>query len=227
MKSHWLAMALLLAAPAFAARPAPQGEHRSVEVVADAAGRLRPAPSDNNDFAAAQRYWTDPQAGTLLRGHAHTLDAEVVAAQLDTPYGLGFDAEAQRFLWTSSGAAAVQTLAYGQSEVRSLQSSFEQPATLEMAQESGRQALSLDGDRVVRVSEDAISGATTTEVLAQLEPGLAPHGLALDAEAGVVYVGNAVGMMVYRLRLADNRLERLAYVDNAPPVADLDPEELP
>lgn len=219
MQTRFLfALILLLAA---AALPAQQTAHRSVELVVDTAGRLQPTPREPQP-SATQRYWTDAQAGSLLRADAHTLDAQVLAADLDTPYGLGFDAETQHFVWTSSGAAAVQVLACGRSDVRTLPTSFEQPATLELAQEGARQALSLDGDRLLRVSEDALSGETRSEVLATLPPGSAAHGLALDAQAGVLYVGNAVGMMVFRLGLDDGRLQPLSYTDNAPPVADPD-----
>lgn len=217
------ASTLLLAACAL---PAQESAHRSVELVADAAGQLRQMPQGPQP-ANTLRYWTDAAGGRLLRAGAHTLDAEVVAAGLETPYGLGFDAGAQRFVWTSSGAATVQVLASGRGEVRTLQTSFEQPASLELAQESGRQALSLDGERVLRVSEDALSGETRRDILATLPAGTAPHGLALDAQAGVLYIGNAVGMMVFRLDLADGRLQALSYTDHAPPVADADAGDLP
>lgn len=218
----WLLLAALAGLPAYAQDPV----HRSVEVAADASGSLRPVPltHDGGD-AATLRYWADPHTHRILRSSAHSLDTETVATDLHTPYGLGFDAETQSFLWTSSGDETVQKLVAGRSDVVTLQTSFEQPPTLDIAREGGKQAITLDGSTIVRVTEDGMSGEVTTEVLTRIRTFDGMLGLALDADTGNLYIGNAVGMMAYKLRLADNALSRLTYTDNAPPLPDADEGE--
>lgn len=200
--------------------------HRSVDVSVDTAGRLRPAGAESDDIVVgALRYWADPSANTILRSDARGQQVEEIAGGLNAPYGLGFDVEAQRFLWTSSGDETVQTLAAGARDVKTLQTSFDDPPALEIPHEGGKQAIAVVGDQVVRVTEDATTGDIATETLMRIDVVDGVHGLALDADARLLYVGNAVGMMAYRLDLADNTATRLTFTDHVPPVADPDEGE--
>lgn len=208
--------------PVQAARPI-QPAQRSVDVWADAAGQLRPARVLPGDPApTCLRYWADPSANAILRRDPQSGQIEPIASGLNTPYGLGFDVTTQSFVWTSSGDEAVQKLAAGATAATTLTSNFDQPPALELPREGGRQAITLVGSDIVRVTEDAQSGEVTTEVLMRVESPEAVHGLALDAEAGVLYIGNAVGMMAHRLRLSDNSAMLLTFTDHVPPVADPD-----
>lgn len=198
--------------------------HRSVDISTDTAGRLWPSGAASDGIVAgAQRYWADPSANTILRSDALGQQVEEIAGGLNAPYGLGFDAETQRFVWTSSGDETVQMLAAGAREVKTLQTSFDDPPVLEIPHEGGKQAITVVDDQLVRVTEDAITGAIATETLMRIDAADGVHGLALDADGRLLYVGNAVGMMAYRLNLADNTATRLIFTDHVPPVAD--PEE--
>lgn len=213
---------MLASLTAQAARPV-QPAPRSVDVWTDASGQLRPArvlPGDPSPTYL--RYWADPAMNAILRRDPQSGQVEPIASGLNTPYGLGFDVTTQSFVWTSSGDEAVQKLAVGTTAAITLPSNFDQPPALELPREGGRQAITLVGSDIVRVTEDAQSGEVTTEVLMRVESPDAVHGLAVDEEAGVLYIGNAVGMMAQRLRLSDSSALQLTFTDHVPPVADPD-----
>jgi hypothetical protein len=217
---------IVLSCAATAAQAAKLRQHRTADLWADATGRLRPARVLVGDPSPQfLRYWADPAANKILRSDAQGGQVEEVAAGLNVPYGLGFDVTAQSFVWTSSGDEAVQKLSAGTQTVATLASNFDQPPVLELASEGDRQAITLVGNEIVRVTENAQSGETSVQVLMQVESPEAVHGLALDAEAGTLYIGNAVGMMAQRLRLSDNSAVQLTFTDHTPPVADPDEGE--
>jgi hypothetical protein len=214
----------LIALPAMAQ----QSLHRSVEVVADAAsGRL--IPVDGGGAIAvdsARRYWADPEQNKILRGDAQGLVIDEVASGLNVPYGLGFDNATQSLVWTSSGDEAMQTLALSGGEVRTLNTNFDDPPAIEIAHEGGKQAITVVEGDVVRVTVDEITGVTTTEVLMSLSPSETVHGLAMDADAGALYVGNAVGMATYKISLREQTVARLTFTDHVEPTPDSDEGEL-
>jgi len=217
------ALVMLALSAAHAARGL---SHRSVDVSPDSTGRLRPAGVLSDTLiATAQRYWADPSANAILRSDSSGQQIEAIAGGLNLPYGLGFDVEAQSFLWTSSGDETVQKLVAGAHDVTTLQTSFGDPPALEIPHEGGKQAITVVGEEVVRVTEDAMTGDIATEVLMHVDAVDGVHGLALDADARLLYVGNAVGMMAYRLDLANNTATRLTFTDHVPPVADPDEGE--
>jgi hypothetical protein len=202
--------------------------HRSVDVIADGAGRLLPAPGPRGIIVdTAQHYWADPAGNRIVRSDPGAMLDEVIASGLNTPYGLGFDTATQSFVWTSSGDELVQKLALADHAVRSLNTSFDDPPAIEIAQEGGKQAITVVDSDVVRVSVDEVSDETRTEVLLSLGSAEVIHGLALDAEAGHLFVGNAVGMMAYRIDLADNTVSRLTFTDHVEPIPDADAGDLP
>jgi hypothetical protein len=223
-----LCLTLPSAMPGQARQPPQLNAHRSVDVFADDSGRLRPALSTRGIIAdGALQYWADPTGNRILRADPGGLSPQEVASGLNTPYGLGFDAVTQSFIWTSSGDAVVQKLALASGAVSALNSSFDDPPAIEIEHEGGKQAITVVGSDVVRVTVDDISDETTTEVLLSLGGDEVIHGLALDTEAGQVFVGNAVGMMAYKIDLADQAISRLTFTDHVPPTPDLDEGELP
>jgi DNA-binding beta-propeller fold protein YncE len=202
--------------------------HRTVDVIADDSGRLLPAPRPRGIVVdPAQHYWADPAGNRIVRSDPGGMLDEVIAAGLNVPYGLGFDSATQSFVWTSSGDEVVQKLVLADHRVSNLTTSFDDPPAIEIAQEGGKQAITVVDSDVVRVSVDEISDETRTEVLLSLGSAEIVHGLALDAEAGHLYVGNAVGMMAYKIDLADNTISRLTFTDHVAPIPDADAGELP
>jgi hypothetical protein len=196
--------------------------HRTVDLRADLiASRLTPiGDAGGRPFPIALHYWADPTANRILRSDALGLNIEEIAVDPNAPYGLGFDADTQNFLWTSSGDETVRKLRSGAHEPVTLISSFEDPPAIELEREGGKQAITVVGNQVVRVTEDGISSEAVTEVLMSVDSSETIVGLALDAETGTLYVGNSVGMLSYKLRLSDNAVGRLTFTDHVPPTPD-------
>jgi DNA-binding beta-propeller fold protein YncE len=226
LSSKFLSVTLgaLIALPGIAQ----QAAHRTVEVIADSSsGRLIPADGGGTIAVdSAQRYWADPEQNKILRGDAQGLVIDEVASGLNVPYGLGFDNATQSLVWTSSGDEAMQTLALSGAEVRTLNTNFDDPPVIEIAHEGGKQAITVVEGDVVRVTVDEITGVTTTEVLMSLSPSETVHGLAMDADAGALYVGNAVGMATYKISLREQTVARLTFTDHVEPTPDSDEGEL-
>jgi len=212
----------VLTAPPLQAQDSAQ---RSVDVVIDASGRLVPArPRGAPD--ALWKYWADPVGNRIVRSDGRSLMVEELIAELKAPYGLGFDASTQSLIWTSSGDGVVQTYSLGGRALSTLTTSFDDPPAIELPHEGGRQAITVVGSDIVRVTVDELSDAVDTEVLMSLDATDIVHGLAIDTQSGQLYVGNAVGMMAYKLDLADRTVSRLTYTDHVPPVPDLDEGDL-
>ncbi len=212
---------------------AQSGQQRTVEVMIDDAGRLRP-PLIVDDASTsrppapigrATRIWADPEVGAILRQDADR-DVPVIFRQgLDSPYGLAFDASTQSLVWTSAGKSIMQRLRIDTGEVEDLASSFDDPPVLELPREGGHAAITVIDQQIVRVIQDDYAEEPTVETLLALAPDQTVAGLALDAAASVVYVSNAVGMPDTALALDGAAIAPLIKSDNVPMVPDpLEPE---
>lgn len=218
-----LAMALPAASLSHAQQRPQLNTHRSVEVLVQPSGQLRPALGGSDTTVdGALHYWADPTGNRILRADASGMHEEEVVGGLNIPYGLGFDTSTQSFIWTSSGDAVVQKLALATGALTVLNSSFDDPPAIEIEHEGGKQAITVVGSDVVRVTVDDVSDEATTEVLLSLNANEVIHGLALDAEAGQIFVGNGVGMMAYKVNLSDRTISPLTFTDHVPPTPDLD-----
>lgn len=184
----------------------------SVVVVADATGRLVPVLGTARP-AGAERYWADPANGAIRRGGLDGSRGQELVGGLQIPYGLTYDASAGAFLWVSSGEETVQRFALGDGGPRSLRSEFEEPYSLVVTSKSGETTYAALDGRVVEIVHSHESDTEQYTVLLELEPELSQiHGLALDEEAGVLYVGDSFGRMVQRIDLATREVADLAYV---------------
>lgn len=216
----WISMSLFLCGFQLIPGAAyPRDFDRSVIVSVDPAGRVMPGGSGGT----SKRYWADIPTNSIRRSNLDGSAVEDVVTGLNVPYGLSFDPAAGAFLWTSSGDEAVQKLATDGGKPAVLQSEFEEPFVIEIPAEEGRQSAYavLDG-MIVKITRLDNSETDQIDVLMRFDPASQPvHGLALDANSGVLYVGNLNGMMTQRIRLADNQVETLSYVEE--PVLVLEP----
>lgn len=190
---------------------------RSVVVDAETAGRLMP-PDGSGSPSGAKRYWADAGANSIRRSNLDGSGIEDVVTGVNAPYGLSFDTAAGALLWTSSGDEVVQKLDSGGKGFTPLQTDFEEPFGITVSEEGRKIGYAVLGGEVVRIIQYDDSETDEQEVLMRFDPDFQPvHGLALDQQAGVLYVGNVNGMMTQRVRLADNRVETLSYVEETFP----------
>lgn len=216
-RRFWMALSLFLGGLQLGPGAAFSREFdRSVIVGVDTAGRVMPGGSGGTQ----KRYWADPATNSVRRSNLDGTAAEDVVTGLNVPYGLSLDPAAAAFLWTSSGDEVVQKLATGGGAPVVLQSQFEEPFAIALPAEEGRQSVYavLDG-AVLKITQYDNSDTEQRDVLMRFDPAAQPvHGLALDPQAGVLYVGNVNGMMTQRIRLADNQVETLSYVEEPIPL---------
>jgi hypothetical protein len=193
---------------------APPDGRSVVIAAADASGRVVP-----------MRYWADYGRNTIRRRSLDGSSIEEVASGLSGPYGLGFDAGARLFLWTSSADEVVQAASLDGFAPTVLESSFEDSYALVV--ESGDSEIAyavLDG-ALVKLTQDRKTGAEQREVLLYLESPDSVRGLALSPDHGTLYIGDAVGQMSRKLRLSDRVVETIAFAGGAPPVLDPEPAD--
>jgi hypothetical protein len=192
---------------------------RSVIVSVDPAGRVMPGGSGGT----SKRYWADPATNSVRRSNLDGSAVEDVVTGLNLPYGLSLDPSGAAFLWTSSGDETVQKLATDGGSPVALQSEFEEPFAIELpAQEGSRSAYAVLDGTIVKITQLDNSDTDQIDVLMRFDPASQPvHGLALDPKAGILYVGNLNGQMTQRIRLADNQVETLSFVEG--PVLVLEP----
>jgi hypothetical protein len=200
---------------------APATQQRTVDLQLDRTGRLM-ADSARVRPIDGQSYWVDPGSAQFLRQTAGSLEPQVIRADLHAPYGLGFDVQAQQFIWTSSADEIVQTFVLGSDAVKNLETSFDEPAAIEIPIEGGKQAITVVGSDVVRVTIADTNEQSQTEVLLSLGADEVVRGLALDRAANVLFVGNEVGMMTYKVDLGARTASRLTFTDHVPPIPDPD-----
>jgi hypothetical protein len=189
---------------------------RSVVIDAEAAGRLMPGGSGSP--SGAKRYWADAAANSIRRSNLDGSGIEDVVTGTKVPYGLSYDAMAGALLWTSSGDEVVQKLDSGGKGFTPLQTDFEEPFGITVTEEGRKIGYAVLEGQVVKIIQYDDRETDEQEILMKFDPEVQPvHGLALDEQAGVLYVGNINGMMTQKVRLADNRVETLAYVEETFP----------
>lgn len=179
----------------------------------------RGLPPGSTGATGTKRYWADHVAQAIRRSNLDGSGVEDLASGLAQPYGLSFDSATNTLLWTSSGDEVVQRLGLDGGRPSVLPCEFEAPYTIVLDNEWGHTAYALDGTDVVRVTESADGTNETREVLLTLSAVETLHGLALDTQSGLLYLGDASGQMTRRLRLADRSVEPLLYVEEGFPLA--------
>jgi hypothetical protein len=210
------ASVLLLASLLGTAASAQEWPH-SVVIGVNASGRgLPPGSAGTVD---SKRYWADHVAQAIRRSNLDGSQVEDLAGGLAQPYGLSYDSATDAILWTSSGDEVVQRLGLAGGTPTTLPCEFEEPYTILVDNESGHTAYALDGAEIVRITRRADGTGDEREVLATLSVLETLHGLALDARAGLLYLGDEAGQMTRRLRLAERRIEPLLYVEESFPLA--------
>jgi hypothetical protein len=172
----------------------------------------QPLTELNGQPVSSDRYWADPTTSNILRADACGAEPGVVAEGLNIPYGLAYDDSTQSLIWTSSGDGVVQKLVLGSTFVENLLTSFDTPPAIET--ERNKQAITVLGNDVVQITRNPETGEETSKVLMSVNAAEPVHGMAMDAKTRQLYLGNAVGMMSYKLSLADNAVTRLTFTDH-------------
>jgi hypothetical protein len=195
--------------------PVVEPDQRSVVVVveSDPSGRIPP-----------KRYWADHAAGAIRRSNVDGSGMEVVVSGLSGPYGLAYDARARLFVWTDSADEAVQAASPDSFAPAPLQSSFEDAYAIVSATEETETAYAVLDGRLMKLTVDRRSGAEQQEVLLELDAFGSVHGLALSPDGGALYLGDAVGQMSRKVRLADRGVETIMFSGGPPAVPDPDGE---
>ncbi len=192
-----------------------QDAPRTVLLGSTAAGRFA-APGSTTDLPGLQRYFTDYAGNAVRRSQLDGSNVTTLVDGVSGPYGLAFDADAQRLVWTSSGDEVVQSAAPDGSGNTVLESSFEENYPLVTSEGELQVAYFVEGSELVKLSVDA-QGNEERRVLLFLPAPESLHGLALGPLHDVLYLGDANGMMTRRLRLADASVAYLDYVETQPP----------
>lgn len=192
---------------------AQQPDPRAVVVVVE---------SDPSGRIAPQRYWADHDRNAIRRSNLDGSGVEDVVAGLRGPYGLGFDPAARLFVWTNSDDEVVQAASPDGFAPTVLASSFEDSFALVTRTEESEVAYAVDGGELVKLTQDRRTGAEQREVLVRLEASDSVHGLALSPDGSALYLGDAVGQMSWKVRLADRVMEAIAFTGGPPPVPDPD-----
>ncbi len=200
-----------------------QDAPRTVLLGSNAAGRLV-APDSTSELPGLQRYFTDYAGNAVRRSQLDGSNVTTLVDGVNGPYGLAFDADAQRLVWTSSGDEVVQSAAPDGSGNTVLESSFEEHYPLVTSEGELQVAYFVEGSELVELSVDA-QGNEQRRVLLFLPAPESVHGLALGPLHDVLYLGDANGMMTRRLRLADASVAYLDYVETQPPPDPVSPPD--
>jgi len=192
---------------------AAQEEQRSVTVtVSGTSGARRiggiPLPT-------VKRYWADYASNAIRRSNLDGSLAEIAIADVNGPYGVGFDTSSRQLVWTSAGAEVVQAASVDGGMPVTLDSSFEENYAILVDEGDHKVVYGLQDDQIIKVTEDPTTGAGSTEVLLQLLSPETFHGLALSPDHTALYLGDESGQMNRRLNLATHTVESLAF-DTAP-----------
>jgi hypothetical protein len=197
--------------PVRAAAP-PASDQRSVVVVeSDAEGRIAP-----------KRYWADHAGNAIRRSNLDGSGLEDVVGGVSGPYGLAFDSRARLFVWTNSADEVVQAASPDGFAPTVLQSSFEDSFAIVSKNDQTETAYAVLDGQVVKLTVDRRTGAEQQEVLLALGAADSVYGLALAPDGSALYLGDPVGQMSRRLRLADRVVENISFTGGPPPVPDPD-----
>jgi hypothetical protein len=198
-------------------------EARSVVLAEESNGHY----SESNRYTPSPQtvqYWVEPTLGAIRRSRIDGSDAVDVATSLNLPYGIAFDGESQELLWTSAGEEAVQKIAVAGGAPASLLSAFEEPYAIEASNAAQKIVYSSTGNVIYKDTIDLITGEESTQLLLVVVDEQPVHGLALDAAAGVLYIGDENGRMTRRIDLNGNISGHLIYSGTEPT---LPPDPLP
>lgn len=162
-------------------------------------------------------YWADAMTGAI---HSSALDGsamEIVATGAGLPYGMAFDADAQALLWTNAAAETVQKVAVAGGEPITLATAFEEPYPIEASTEAEYVVYTATANIVYRNTIDVRTGEENSAEILVLPETEAIHGLALDGENGVLYVGDSNGRMIRKFALAGKDAQLLPHTDTEVP----------
>jgi hypothetical protein len=174
----------------------------------------------------SKQYWADTITGAIRKSDLDGGAAEEIASGLNLPYGIAFDPALQRLMWTSAGDSIVQTLDPLGKATTTLAASFESPFAIDVSTELEQAYYSAQDNVIYRHSIDLASGEESSYALLLVVETEPIHGLALDAENGVLYIGDHNGRMSRKYELKTQKAARLVYIDLEPivdprPSADL------
>lgn len=215
----WLAGTVALAtlfAAIFYARDAQTRVASEVLAIEERSGgyvessRTEPSPK-------AKLYWADAEAGVIRRCDLGGGMVETVIDALGIPYGIAFDGDTQELLWTDAGGERVQKLALAGGEARTLAVAFEEPYAIDISTENELVYYAAVGPVVYLNRLNQTTGEEINEPLATLSDTETIHGLALDAEKGVLYIGDANGRMTRGLHLKTLEMRALANTETEMP----------
>lgn len=182
---------------------------RSAVLIAQPDGVLHCSAGKGGE--GATRYWADPGRGTVRK----LVDgkAEDIASDTGLSYGLAFDAPSQAFFWTDSERGQVTKLAVEAKRPVALVSSFEEPYALDVSTAETKIAYLIEGQQLLRLSQSVESDVEQREELVRLPDDFQYHGLAFDSDEQALLIGDANGMMVFRVSLRKPDLTPLCYDD--------------
>jgi hypothetical protein len=112
----------------------------------------------------------------------------------------------------------VQTLDPLGKTATTLVASFESPFAIDISTEFEQAYYSAEDNVIYRHSIDLASGEESSYVVLLVVETEPIHGLALDTENGVLYVGDHNGRMSRKFDLKTQEAERLVYIDLEPVV---------
>jgi DNA-binding beta-propeller fold protein YncE len=171
--------------------------------------RSDPAPG-------SKLYWADVEAGAIRTSDIDGKIQQTLVASVESPYGMAFDVDAQALLWTSAAAEVVQKIAVSGGKPRTLATAFEEPYAVDITDISAQTAqayLAATASTVYRNTFDLQTGEETSVVLAIFPESQPIHGLALDAEQGILYVGDINGRMTRKISLSDSATQDLIHTE--------------
>lgn len=173
--------------------------------------------SRSEPTADTRLYWADSMAGTIRRSAIDGSAMEIVADGVGIPYGMAFDADAQALLWTNAAAETVQKLDVAGGKPVALTTSFEEPYAIDISIETEQAYFSATANIVYRNGYDKQTGGETSTAILTLPDTETIHGLALDTENGVLYIGDINGRMTRKLVLAEQVAKPLPHTDTEVP----------
>ncbi|TXI49684.1 MAG: hypothetical protein E6Q50_07455 [Lysobacter sp.] len=219
MSKAWPVAALALAALSAAALYPRDAETRvaSETLALELQSGVYVESSRTSPSPDAELYWADAEAGVVRRCPAAGGAVETVIDSLGIPYGVAFDGETQELMWTDASGERVQKLALAGGEPRTLLASFDAPYAIDVSTDDELVYYAVDGPVVYLNRLNQATGEERSEPLLTLGDAETIHGLALDAERGVLYLGDANGRMTRGLHLKTLDVRAMATTETEMP----------
>ncbi|NOT86817.1 MAG: hypothetical protein HOP03_01380 [Lysobacter sp.] len=173
--------------------------------------------SRSEPTADTRLYWADAMTGTIRRSAFDGSAMEIVAAEAGLPYGMAFDAETQVLLWTDSAAETVRSVAVAGGVPTTLATAFEEPYAIDVSTGTEFAFYTATANIVYRNTIDVQTGQESSIELLTLPDAETIHGLALDSDNGVLYVGDGNGRMIRKFSLAGKEAHLLPHTDTEVP----------